>query len=76
MDAPEALLQAIRVPRQVVIHHQVGTLQVDALTGRVGCQQDQHAGIVAERLLRLGALLAPHAAVNQHHRLLAPEHEW
>ena len=39
LPAPEALLQPVRVPRQVVVHHQVGPLQVDALAGRVGGQQ-------------------------------------
>ena len=38
VDAAEALLQAVRVPRQVVVHHQVGALQVDPLACRVGGQ--------------------------------------
>ena len=74
MDAAEALLQPVRVPRQVVVHHQVGALQVDPLACRVGGQEDLHAGIVTERLLRLAALLAAQAAVDHHDRLLAPEH--
>ena len=39
VDAPEALLQAVRVPRQVVVHHQMGALQVDAFAGGVRSQQ-------------------------------------
>ena len=42
VDAPEALLDAVRVPGQVVVHHEVGALQVDALPRRVG--GDQHEG--------------------------------
>ena len=34
VDAPEALLDAVRVPRQVVVHHQVGALQVDPFARR------------------------------------------
>ncbi|MFN7871775.1 MAG: hypothetical protein ACK5QQ_06200 [Cyanobacteriota bacterium] len=35
VDAPEALLQPVGVPGQVVIHHQVCPLQVHALPGRI-----------------------------------------
>ena len=38
VDAAEALLQAVRVPGQVVVDHQVGALQVDAFAGGVGGQ--------------------------------------
>ena len=40
MDAPEALLDPVRVPRQVVVDHQVRDLEVQALAGRVGREQD------------------------------------
>ena len=33
MDTAEALLKAIRVPRQVIIHEHVGPLKVQALAG-------------------------------------------
>ena len=69
VDAAEALLQAVRVPGQVVVHHQVRALQVDALAGGVGGEQHLHLGVVQEALLRLAPLLAAHAAVDQHHRL-------
>ena len=69
VDAAEALLDAVGVPRQVVVHHQVGALQVDALAGRVGGQQHLHLGVVLEGLLRLHALLAAHAAVDHDHGL-------
>ena len=36
VDAAEALLEPVRVPGQVVVHHQVGALQVDALARGVG----------------------------------------
>ena len=36
MDAAEALFQAVGVPGQVVVDHEVGALEVDALAGGVG----------------------------------------
>ena len=58
---------------QVVVHHQVRALQVDALAGGVGGEQDLHLGVEQEALLRLAPLLAPHPAVDQDHRVLAAE---
>ena len=64
VDAPEALFDTVRVPRQVVVHHQMGPLEVDALPGRVSSEQHLHQRIVEERLLGLAAILPPHAPVN------------
>ena len=50
VDAAEPLLEAVRVPGQVVVHHQVGALEVDAFAGGVGRQQHLHLGVVPERL--------------------------
>ena len=36
VDAAEALLDAVRIPRQVVVHHQMGALKVDAFAGGIG----------------------------------------
>ena len=68
VNASEALLEPVRVPGQVVIHHQVGALEIDAFAGGVGRQQDLHFGIVPEGFLRLHALLAAHAAVDDDDR--------
>ena len=72
VDAPEPLLEAVRIPRQVVVHHQMRALEVDALAGGIGRQQYLHLGVVPERLLRLHPLLAAHSAVNHDHRLSRP----
>ena len=65
VDAPEALLDPVGVPGQVVVDHQVGALEVDALARRVGGEQDRdRPGRVLKRLLRLAAVLAAHAAVD------------
>jgi hypothetical protein len=73
VDAAEALLQPVRVPRQVVVDHQVRALQVDALAGGVGGQQHLHFGVVLEGLLHLQALFAADAAVDDDHGFLAAE---
>ncbi len=69
VDAAEALFQTVRVPRQVVVHHQVCALEVNALTGGVRGQQDQNVLVLLEALLRLGAVLAAHATVHGDNRL-------
>ena len=71
VDASEALFQAVRIPGQVVVHHQVGALQIDALAGGVGRQQHLHLRVVPERLLHGQAFLPADAAVDDDDRLLA-----
>src|SRR5438067_12266160 len=73
VDAAETLLQPIWVPRQVVDHHQVGTLKVDALAGGVRRKEHLHFGVVSERLLRFQPLFTAHAAMDNDHGLCAPE---
>ena len=76
VDAAETLFDAVRVPRQIVVHHQVGALEVDAFAGSVGGEQNLDFGIVPERLLRLHPLLAPHAAMDHDDGLLAAQAGW
>ena len=64
VDAPEALLDPVGVPGQVVVHHQVRALKVDPFPCRVGGQENLRLGVVAERLLGLQPLLAPHAPMD------------
>ena len=73
VDATEALLKAVRVPRQVVVHHQVRPLQIDALARRIGGQQHPHHGVVLERFLCLQPRVAAHAAVDEDHRLVVAQ---
>ena len=75
VDAPEALLDAVRVPGQVVVDHQVGALQVDALPRGVGGHQHEGVLVLREVLLRLAALLAADAAVDGDHGLRPAEHD-
>ena len=73
VDTAEALLEAVGVPGQVVVDHEVGALEVDALAGGVGGEEDAHLGVVAEGLFGGAALLAAQAAVDGDDGLFASE---
>ena len=40
MTAPNALLDALRVPRQVVVDHERAELEIDTFRGRLGGDED------------------------------------
>ena len=69
VNAAESLLQAVGVPGQVVIDHQVGALKVDAFAGGVGGDQDFDFLVLGEGVLGLATFLAAHAAVDSDDRL-------
>jgi len=73
VDATEALLQPVGVPRQVVVDHQVGVLQVHAFARRIGGDEHPRGRVVAEQLLHLAPFLALDAAVDHHHGFLAAD---
>ena len=56
VDSAETLLKTIRIPGQIVVHHQMSALKVDALSRRIGREQRLHVGIVQERFLRSAPL--------------------
>ncbi|MNZ54650.1 hypothetical protein D3C78_725570 [compost metagenome] len=74
VDTAETLLQAIRVPGQIVVDHQVGVLQVHAFAGRIGGDQHQHGGVIAKLFLDLAPLVAVGAAVDGDHRIRVAKH--
>ena len=53
MDSTKALFQPVGIPRKVIVHHQVRPLEIDALASGVGCNEDDHLGVVIEGLLDL-----------------------
>ena len=73
VNPAEPLLDAVRVPRQVVVDHEVSALKVDALAGGVGRDEDQDVLVLDERFLDLAPLLARHAAVDRDDRVLAAQ---
>ena len=48
VDAPETLLDAVRVPWQVVVHHEMRALEVDAFARGVCGEEDLDLRIVPE----------------------------
>ncbi len=64
VDAAEALLEAVGVPGQVVVDHQVGALEVDAFARGVVRDHDQDRGVVQEGVDGVAARLAGEAAVD------------
>jgi len=44
VDAAKTLFDAVRVPGQIVVDHQVGALQVDPFAGGICGQQHLHSG--------------------------------
>ena len=70
VDAAETLLDAVRVPRKIIVDHQVGTLEVDSLTCGVSRKKDADLGVELEFFLRLRALLAAQTTVNDTYSLL------
>src|ERR1039458_189375 len=73
VDAPKSLLKAIRVPRQIVVDHEIRSLEVHALSGRVGCHQYTHLRIGTEKRLQAPALVPMRAAMDGHNGVAVAE---
>ena len=73
VDAAETLLEAVGVPGQVVVDHEVGALEVDALAGGVGGEEDAHLRVVAEGFFGGVALLPAQSAVDGDDGLFASQ---
>ena len=74
VNATEALLQPIRIPGQVVVHHQVGVLEVDAFAGGIRGHEDSHVGVRTEQRLEAAAFVAVRAAMNRDDGVGVAEH--
>src|SRR5262249_24254778 len=71
VNAAEPLLDAVGVPWQVVVHHQVRTLPIYALTSGVGSNQHLYLGIMLEGFFFLFAFRPAQAAMNDDHSLFS-----
>ena len=67
VDAPKALFEAVGVPGQVVIHHQVRPLQVHAFPCGVVGKQHHNFGIVHEGMNDLAPAIPGHTPMDFHH---------
>ena len=73
VNTTEALFQAVGVPGQVVVDHEMRALEVDPLAGGVGSQQHLHFGVVPEGFLYLQPFLTPDPTMDQHYGVLAAQ---
>ena len=73
VDAPETLFDAVRVPRQIVIDHQVGALQINALTRCICGDQHLDIRVMGERFLCILTILASQSAMNADNGLFSPK---
>ena len=73
VDTSEALLQTIWIPRQVIVHHEMSPLEVDALACSIRSQENLDFRIMEETFLGLAAFLSPHTTMNVHESLGTPE---
>ena len=74
VDAAEPLLDAVGVPGEVVIDHEVGRLKVQTLARGVGGDEELRALVVGELGRHPAALLPPDAAVDREDGLRRREH--
>ncbi len=65
MDSPHTLLQAVRVPGNVVVDHQMAELQIDAFTGSF-CSY-HYLGFILEDALCLYPIFQSHTTVDGVH---------
>ena len=64
MNAPEPLLKPIRVPRQVVVNHQMGSLKVDTFPCGIVGYENFEGLVLIECLDHVAAKFAFHSAMD------------
>ena len=65
MDTAKPLLQPVRIPRQIIVYHQMRSLQVDTLAGGIRCNQHTNTYILLEKLLGLAPFVTEHPTMNR-----------
>src|SRR5437588_9922732 len=71
VDTPKSLFKTIGVPSQIVVEHQVRSLQVDAFTCCVAGNQHMSTFILFKCSLRFSALFAAPPSMTRHYILFA-----
>ncbi len=73
MDSPKPLLDTIWIPRQIVVHHQVSTLEVDSFAGSIRREKNLNLGVVPERFLRIHPVFTAHPTMNHNDAPCPPQ---
>src|SRR5277367_6319366 len=71
VDASKSLFEPIWIPRQVIIHHQVRSLEINTFARRVRGNQYLSVYVLFEPLLSFPPLLTPHRTVNLDNRFVS-----
>ena len=66
VDASEALFESVGIPREVIIDHKVGGLEVDAFSSGIGGKEDKDIGVIAKAALDEEAFIAMCGTVDGH----------
>src|SRR5438128_1850903 len=74
VNAPEPLLKAVGIPRQIVVHHQVGALEIDPFTSGVGGNQHPDFRVGTEKGLKFQPFVTVRAAMNGDNGIVAAKH--
>src|SRR5262249_49111725 len=64
VDSTKPLFEPVRIPRQIVIDHEVGVLEVHAFASSVGGYQHAHVRVRSKERLQSTPLVAMSAAVD------------
>ena len=73
VDTAKTLFKTVGVPRQVVIHHEVGALEIEAFACGVRGDEDTDFLVLLEALFHFAALVAQHSAIDDHHGVVIAE---
>ena len=66
VDTTKPLLQSVGIPGQVIVDHQMRSLQVDAFAGSICGNQNTDAFILLEELLHFAAFVSEHATMDRY----------
>src|SRR2546422_470631 len=64
VNAAEALFDPVGIPRQIVIHHQMGALKIDTFACGIGGYHDRDIFVLREKVLRTLAFVTMQAAMQ------------
>ena len=65
VDAPKSLLDAIGIPRQIVVDHQVGHLKIHTFASGICGQKNGAIAVVGKFLHRLSPVFTLHSPVDE-----------
>src|SRR4051794_1650773 len=74
VNASEPLLKTVGVPRQIIIHHQIGALQIDAFTSGVRSHENADFRVGTKESLSFQAFVPMGSAVDGYDCIVTAKH--